>query len=57
MTQAVNEKEIHLPITTAPPEVRQIIQKVLAIEKDRLDKNDRGHINDDILKIVREAVQ
>jgi hypothetical protein len=52
-----NDREIHAPITKASPEVQQIIQKVLEIEKERLDKNDRGHINEEILKIIKEAVQ
>ncbi|MFM7885694.1 MAG: hypothetical protein ACKPCM_03165 [Pseudanabaena sp.] len=45
------------PIEKAPPEVQQIIRNVLKIEKDRLDKNELGRINEDILKIVKEAVQ
>ncbi|NEQ31822.1 MAG: hypothetical protein F6K04_12590 [Leptolyngbya sp. SIO4C5] len=44
-------------IATAPPEVKQIIHQVLEIEKDRLDRNDRGLVNADILRIVKEAVQ
>jgi hypothetical protein len=50
-------KDVQAPIETAPPEVRQIIQQVLEIEKDRLDRNDRGLVNADILRIVKEAVQ
>jgi hypothetical protein len=45
------------PIHSAPPEVRQIIERVLELEKDRLDRNDRGVIHTDILNIVKEAVQ
>lgn len=52
-----SDRDIRTPIETAAPEVQQIIQKVLEIEKERLDKNDRGHINEDILKIIKEAVQ
>jgi hypothetical protein len=50
-------KDVHKPIDTAPPEIRQIIQQVLEIEKDRLDRNERGLVNADILRIVKEAVQ
>lgn len=57
MTKEPTINDVQEPITSAPPEVRQIIQAVLKIEKDRLDKNDRGHINEDILKIIKEAVQ
>lgn len=47
---------IQEPITNAPPEVKQIIGQVLQIEKDRLYKK-TPRINDDILKIIKEAVQ
>lgn len=47
---------IQEPITTAPPEVKQIIGRVLQLEKDRLYKK-VPRINDDILKIIKEAVQ
>jgi hypothetical protein len=50
-------KDVQSPIETASPEVQQIIQQVLEIEKDRLDRNDRGLVNADILRIVKEAVQ
>jgi hypothetical protein len=48
---------IHEPIDHASPAVQQIIRNVLMIEKDRLEKNELGRINEDILKIVKEAVQ
>ncbi|NEP40649.1 MAG: hypothetical protein F6K35_15985 [Okeania sp. SIO2H7] len=47
---------IQEPIVTAPPEVRQIIQEVLEIERDRLYKR-APKINDDILKIIKEIIQ
>jgi hypothetical protein len=49
--------QVQKPITSAPPEVRQIIDQVLALEQDRLDRNDRGVIQTDILNIIKEAVQ
>jgi hypothetical protein len=49
--------QVQDPIHSAPPEVRQIIERVLELEKDRLDRNDRGVIHADILNIVKEAVQ
>jgi hypothetical protein len=49
--------QVQDPIHSAPPEVRQIIEQVLDLEKDRLDRNDRGVIHTDILNIVKEAVQ
>jgi hypothetical protein len=45
------------PITSAPPEVRQIIERVLQAEKDKLYMKIPRNINEDILKIVKEAVQ
>jgi hypothetical protein len=45
------------PLTKATPEVRQIIERVLQLEKDRLDRKKNSPINDDILKIVKEIVR
>ncbi|MBE9190845.1 hypothetical protein IQ230_10860 [Gloeocapsopsis crepidinum LEGE 06123] len=49
--------DVQEPILTAPPEVRQIIEQVWKLEKSRLDKKSNSHINDDILRIVKEAVR
>lgn len=49
--------DVQEPITSAPPEVREIIERVWQLEKSRLDKKSFSHINDDILAIVKEAVQ
>jgi hypothetical protein len=57
MSKDQSLNSIHEPIKKAPPEVQQIISQVLKIEKDRLDKNELGRINEDILTIVKEAVQ
>jgi hypothetical protein len=38
------------------PEVRQIIERVLQLERDRLDRQKNSPINDDILKIIKEVV-
>jgi hypothetical protein len=45
------------PLTTATPEVRQIIDRVLQLEKDRLDRKKNSPINDDILKIIKEVIR
>jgi hypothetical protein len=37
--------------------VRKIIERVLQAEKDKLYMRQPRHINDDILKIVKEEVQ
>lgn len=57
MNNEVNINDVQEPILTAPPEVRQIIERVWQVEKSRLDKKSFSHINDDILRIVKEAVQ
>jgi hypothetical protein len=49
--------QVQEPITSASPPVRQIIDRVLELEQERLDKNDRGLIQSEILNIVKEAVQ
>jgi hypothetical protein len=57
MNQESNMNEVQEPITSAPPEVRRIIEQVLQAEKDKLYLKNPRHINDDILKLVKEAVQ
>jgi hypothetical protein len=49
--------DVQEPITSAPPEVRRIIERVWKLEKGRLDKKSNSHINDNILDIVKEEVQ
>ncbi|HIK31641.1 MAG TPA: hypothetical protein IGS17_05350 [Oscillatoriales cyanobacterium M59_W2019_021] len=48
--------EIVEPISSAPPEVKKIIERVLQVEKDRLYTQNYRGINDDILKIIQEAI-
>ena len=57
MKKQHNIDEVQEPITSASPEVRQIIERVWHLEKSRLDKKSFGHINDDIIAIVKEAVK
>ncbi|MBW4480210.1 MAG: hypothetical protein KME54_26085 [Tolypothrix brevis GSE-NOS-MK-07-07A] len=57
MTKEPNIDDVQEPIINAPAEVRQIIEQVWYLEKSRLDKKSFSHINDDILKIVKEVVQ
>ncbi len=57
MTKETNIDDVQEPITSAPAEVRQIIEQVWQLEKSRLDKKINSHINDDILAIVKEAVR
>jgi len=48
--------DVQEPITSAPLEVRQIIERVLEIEKDKLYMKSPRYISDDILKIIKEAI-
>ena len=57
MTKETNIDDVQEPISSAPAEVRQIIEQVWQLEKNRLDKKINSHINDDILAIVKEAVR
>ncbi|WP_179048815.1 hypothetical protein [Nostoc sp. TCL26-01] len=57
MSPDQNIDDVQEPITSAPLEVRQIIERVWHLEKNRLDKKSNSPINDDILEIVKEAVR
>ncbi|HEY9599766.1 MAG TPA: hypothetical protein V6D33_19050 [Cyanophyceae cyanobacterium] len=54
---SISLSDVQEPITSAPPEVRQIIERVLQAEKDKLYMKVPRNINDDILKIIKEVVQ
>ncbi len=49
-------EKVQEPITTAPTEVREIIERVLQLEKDKLYQKAPKNINDDILKIIKEVL-
>lgn len=48
---------IQEPITKAPPEVKQVIERVLKLEKDKLYLKTPRNINDDIVNIIKSVVQ
>ena len=48
---------IQEPITSASPEVKQIIDRVLQLEKDKLYLKAPRNINEDILNIIKKVVQ
>ena len=48
---------IQEPIASASPEVKQIIEEVLQLEKDKLYLKTPRNINEDILKIIKKIVQ
>ncbi|MEO0012477.1 MAG: hypothetical protein RLZZ535_866 [Cyanobacteriota bacterium] len=47
---------IQEPIANAPSEVKQIIEQVLKLEKDKLYLKTPRNINDDILNIIKHVV-
>lgn len=57
MTYEQSMNDVQEPILNAPLEVRQIIERVLQAEKDKLYMKIPRNINDDILKIIKEEVQ
>jgi uncharacterized protein (UPF0335 family) len=58
MTQEVEMIDnVQEPIVTAPPDVRQVIEKVLQLEKEKLYLRTPRNINEDVLKIVKDVVQ
>jgi len=51
-----NLASIQEPIINAPPEVKQIIEQVLKLEKDKLYLKTPRNINDDILHIIKQVM-
>jgi len=47
---------IQEPITSASDPVRHIIERVLQLEKEKLYQRNFKNINDDILKIIKQAI-
>ena len=48
---------IQEPITKAPAEVKQVIERVLKLEKDKLYLKTPRNINEDILNAIKQIVQ
>ena len=48
---------IQEPISTASPEVKAIIERVLKLEKDKLYLKTPRNINEDVLKIIKQVIQ
>ena len=57
MTQESSQNDVMAPINSAPPEIKNLIQKVLKAEKEKLHTKQPRGINDDILRIIKEEVQ
>jgi hypothetical protein len=39
------------------PEVKEIIERVLQLEKERLDRQKNSPINEDIVRIIKEVIR
>ena len=48
---------IQEPITNASPEVKQVIEQVLKLEKDKLYLKTPRNINEDILNVIKQVVK
>jgi hypothetical protein len=56
MSHQSNLEDLQEPITSASPEIRLIIEKILKLEKNKLYTKKNKHINDDILRIIKENI-
>lgn len=52
-----NINSIQEPIATAPAEVKEIIQQVLGLEKEKLYLKTPRNINEEILQIIKMVIQ
>ncbi len=57
MNEEVDVSQVQEPITSASPEIYQIIERILALEKSKLSLRSPRNINDDIVQIIKEVVQ
>jgi hypothetical protein len=57
MTSKPDINNVQEPITNAPAEVKEIIERVLKLEKDKLYMRTPRNINDDILNILKEVIR
>lgn len=53
----IDLSSIQEPIIKASPQVKQIIEQVLQLEKDKLYLKAPRNINEDILNIIKKVVQ
>ncbi|MGB5592671.1 MAG: hypothetical protein WBM62_01375 [Crocosphaera sp.] len=57
MNEEVNVSKVQEPITAAPPEINEIIERVVHLEKSKLSLRSPRNINDDIIQIIKEVIQ
>lgn len=55
--EPIIQEDVQEPIISAPPEIREIVERVLLEEKDKLYMKNPRYINDDILKIIKEVIK
>lgn len=53
----LNLQKIQEPILTASPEIRQIVEGVLRIEKEKLYLKIPRNIQEDIITLIKEVIQ
>jgi hypothetical protein len=51
-----NLNDLQEPITSASPEIRNIIERILKLERHKLYQKKTRNINEDILKIIKEEI-
>jgi len=52
-----NLNDLQEPITSASPEIRTIIERILKLERNKLYQKKTRNINEDILRIIKEEIQ
>ena len=52
----MSQNDIEEPIKKAPPEVQAIVKEVIRVEKENRH-SERPRVRDEILRIIRDAVQ
>lgn len=57
MSTEVDIHTVQEPITTAPPQVKEIIDRVLKLEREKLYQKFPRNINEDILKIIKAVIK
>lgn len=57
MNEDLNFDNVQEPIINAPAEIKEIIDRVLRVEKDKLYMRSPKNINDDVLNIIKEVIQ
>jgi hypothetical protein len=57
MQKDSNLNNVQEPIALAPEEIKEIIERVLQIERDKLYMRSPKNINEDILNIIKEVIK